>query len=346
VKLIKEAEEISEIAFGFMASKALFAALHVGIFTKLSERPKSVTELATEATVPENRIQTLVTALSALGLVSCEGDLFTNSPGAEAFLVVGAEYDFCDYLRLQIDRQMFPIMTGLESVITGETNDRPIIESYADWFSDPEEARLYSQSQHAGSLGPGRSVARMFDFDGAKTMVDVGGGTGAFAIRMCQANPKLTATVLDFPNVIALGEEYVAEAGLSDRIKFVGGNALEDDWPPGQDIVLMSYLFNGVPGEAIPDLTRRAFASLNPGGHFLVHDFIVEDDRSGPPLAALWQLQHLAFTPAAKSLTPTWLEGLMAGVGFTDIAVHSLIPGMTKLMHARKASSEAMVAAE
>lgn len=346
VKLITEAEEVSQIAFGFMASKALFAALHVGVFTKLAERPKRIEEIANEADAPENRIQTLMTALAALGLVSREGDQFANSPGAEAFLVEGAKYDFGDYLRLQIDRQMFPIMTGLESVVTGEPGVDPKIESYADWFSDPEEARLYSESQHAGSLGPGRSVARLIDFAGAERLMDVGGGTGAFAIRLCEANPKLKATVLDFPNVIALGKEYVAAAGLSDRIEFMPGNAIEDDWPKGQDIVLMSYLFNGVPGDAIPDLTRRAFASLNPGGHFLVHDFIVDDDRSGPTLAALWQLQHLAFTPAAKSMTPTWLEGLMAGVGFVDIATHVLIPGMTKLMHARKAAEEAVQAAQ
>lgn len=346
MKLIAEAEEISEIAFGFMASKALFAALHVGLFTKLSERPKRIEEIAAEANTPVNRIQTLMTALAALGLVSREGDVFQNSPGAEAFLVEGAKYDFGDYLRLQIDRQMFPIMTGLEAVVTGETSERPQIESYAEWFSDPDEARLYSESQHAGSLGPGRSVARMIDLSGAETLVDVGGGTGAFAIRLCEANPKLKATVLDFPNVVALGKEYVAQAGLSNRIEFIPGNALEDDWPGGQDVVLMSYLFNGVPGEAIPDLTRRAYASLNPGGHFLVHDFIVDDDRTGPTLAALWQLQHMAFTPAAKSMTPTWLEGVMAGVGFADIACHTLIPGMTRLMHARKAVVEMEAAAE
>ncbi len=324
-----------------MASKALFAALHVGIFTKLSEGPKTAETLAIEAGAPPNRIQTLMTALAALGLVSSEAGIYANSPGAEAFLVEGAKYDFGDYLRLQIDRQMFPIMTGLEAVVTGEDSDGAQIDSYAKWFSDPVEARLYSESQHAGSLGPGRSVARMIDLKDARTLADIGGGTGAFAIRLCEANPDLKATVLDFPNVIALGREYVAAAGLSDRIEFVGGNALEDDWPEGQDIVLMSYLFNGVPGDAIPDLTRRAFASLNPGGHFLVHDFIVDDDRQGPTLAALWQLQHLAFTPAAKSMTPTWLEGMMAGVGFVDIVTHTLIPGMTKLMHARKAAEEA-----
>ena len=35
---------------------------------------------------------------------------------------------------------------------------------------------------------------------------------------------------------------------------------------------------------------------------------MVEDDRNGPHLAALWQLQHLAFTPTAKSITPSWVS--------------------------------------
>lgn len=75
---------------------------------------------------------------------------------------------------------------------------------------------------------------------------------------------------------------------------------------------------------------------LNPGGHYIVHDFMVEDDRSGPTLAALWQLQHMAFTPAAKSITPIWVSGVMEGAGFTDIRVEELIPAMTKVVMSRK----------
>ena len=46
---IKDAEQISNIAFGFMASKALFVALHCEIFTNLSEGAKTAKMLADEA---------------------------------------------------------------------------------------------------------------------------------------------------------------------------------------------------------------------------------------------------------------------------------------------------------
>lgn len=332
---IKEAEQISNIAFGFMASKALFVALHMNVFTNLSGNPKNSKTLAEEAGVPENRMTTILTALNAIGLLTREGDLYTNSPGAESFLVQGARHDFGDYLRLQIDRQMYPFMQQLEGVVTDDMAPGDV-DSYAKWMENEEEARLYSESQHAGSLGPGRTLARKIDFSKVGHLLDVAGGTGGLAISLCQANPKLKVTILDFPNVVGLGREKVAEAGLSERIDFIGGNALDYDWPTGVDAVLMSYLYNGVPGESIPELARKANEVLNPDGLYVVHDFMVEDDRSGPHLAALWQLQHLAFTPAAKSITPSWVSGMMEGAGFVDIEVDVLIPGMTKVVWGRK----------
>lgn len=335
VQPVTEAEQISNIAFGFMASKALFVALHVGVFTRLAEGPKTAADLATECDVLENRMTTLLTALNSIGLLVREGNTFRNSPGAQAFLVKGARYDFGDYLRFQIDRQMFPFMQGLEAVVRDDIAPDQI-DSYAKWMADPEEARLYSESQHAGSVGPARTLARIADLSDVDSLLDVAGGTGAFAIELCRIYPKLKVTILDFPNVVDLGRKYVAEAGLEDRISFLPGNALETEWPEGQDALIMSYLFNGVPGEAIPELARHAWRVLNPGGQYIVHDFMVEDDRSGPTLAALWQLQHMAFTPAAKSITPLWVSGVMEGAGFGDIRVEELIPAMTKVVLSRK----------
>tara|TARA_B110000238_G_C16093584_1_gene424989 strand:- start:528 stop:1547 length:1020 start_codon:yes stop_codon:yes gene_type:complete len=335
METITKAEQISNIAFGFMASKALFVALHCNIFTNLSKGAKSSKSLAEEAGVPENRITTICTALNSIGLLERKNDLYSNSEGAESFLVKGAPYDFGDYLRLQIDRQMYGFMQQLEGVVTN--NIKPeYVDSYAKWMDDKEEARLYSESQHAGSLGPGRSLARMIDFSKVDHLLDVAGGTGGLSIRLCEANPNLRVTIIDFPNVVGLGKDKVKEAGLSDRISFIGANALDYGWPKGVDAVLMSYLYNGVPGESIPELARQAYNNINPGGLYIVHDFMVENDRSGPHLAALWQLQHLAFTPSAKSITPNYVHNIMEDAGFSDINQKVLIPGMTKVLWGKK----------
>ena len=333
--LLTEADEISQIAFGFMGSKALFAALEFKVFTHLEQGPLTAEALAKRAGIHPDRAETLLTALAGLGLVSVEGGRFANSPAAEAFLVKGAKYDFGDYLRLQVGQQMYGLLDQIDGALDGSLGEEAT-KSYAEWFADPEEARLYSESQHAGSLGPARQLARSLDLSGARHMLDVGGGTGAFAITLCKANPTLQATIVDFPNVAELGQGYVEKAGLSDRIRYVPGNALETDWPDGQDVVLMSYLFSGVPGATHDGLIERARDVLKPGGRFLVHDFVVREDRSGPVLAALWQLQHTAFTPRARSLDAAWLHRALEQAGFGSVEIGPMIPEMTMLAQAVK----------
>ncbi|WP_425406880.1 methyltransferase [Hwanghaeella sp.] len=330
MSVLTRAEDISNIAFGFMGSKALFAALHNKVFTHLSGAPRTAEELAEVTALDAERAQTLLTALAGLGLVAVEDGKFSNSPAAEDFLVKGAKYDFGDYLRLQVDRQMYSLLDQIEDALVDELPDGAT-GSYAQWFSDPEQARIYSESQHAGSLGPARGLARQIDLSEASSLLDVGGGTGAYSITLCNAFPNLKATVIDFPNVAKLGRNYVSEAGLADKIRYIDGNALETVWPKEQDAILMSYLFSGVPDTEHERLIKQAFDCLNPGGIVMIHDFVVHADRTGPKNAALWQLQHTAFTPQARSLDDEWLATRLAEAGFDAVSVDPMIPAMTML---------------
>ena len=332
---LETADQVSDIAFGFMGSKALFAALEVGVFTALSEQPATAAELAARTAVDTDRAETLLTALTGLGLVVRDGARYANAPAAEAFLVKGAKYDFGDYLRLQVGRQMYGLLDQIDRALT-DTLPEGATASYAQWFSDPDQARLYSESQHAGSLGPGRTLSRLVELSDAETLLDVGGGTGAMSIRLLEAYPKLVSTIIDFPNVAEIGWQFISAAGMVDRIRYIPANALAAEWPKQQDAILMSYLFSGIPGSEVPRLVEYAFDCLAPGGSYMVHDFMVEDDRTGPPMAALWQLQHMAFTPDARSVTPGWLRNRLHEVGFVDIREDEMIPGLTRLIHARK----------
>ena len=336
-RLTETAEEVSQIAFGFMASKALFAGLHIDVFTMLADGPKSSKDISANAGIPVNRVTTLMTDLTSIGLVDREEqeEIYSNSPGADSFLAKGAKYEFGDYLRFQIDKQMYPFLEQLNDVIDGSL-DADSIDSYQHWMADPDQALTYCKAQHAGSLGPGRTLARLVDLKNAQTLLDVGGGTGAMSIRLLEAYRKLSATIIDFPNVAEIGWQFISDAGMVDRIRYIPSNALVAEWPKEQDAILMSYLFSGIPGEEMQRVIQNAFNCLASDGTFMVHDFMVENDRSGPPMAALWQLQHMAFTPTARSVTPGWLRARLLDAGFKDIEENEMIPGLTRLLRARK----------
>lgn len=335
---LQNIEQIFHVAFGYMASKALFAALHLGIFDAVAQHPRDVAALAAETGADERALTTLLTALTAVGLLRKGADGFSNSPAAEQHLVRGAVGDFGDYLRYQIDRQMYPFMHNLTDVVRGRRDTVPFVD-YEAWFSDPEEATLYSESQHAASVGPAMMLASQVDLSKVRRLLDVGGGSGAFTITLCQIHPELASTILDFPNVLEVTRRRIALAGLEARVSLVAGNALKTEWPGQQDAVLFSYVSGSVSAEGVAELYRRAFRALVPGGSVIIHDFIVDDDRQGPVLTALWALQHATYTPDAVALTPGFVTGLLRDAGFVDVGVEEFIPGMTRLARGRKPDS-------
>ena len=333
---IETAEDISNLAFGFMASKALFAALHVDVFGALANGPLLVDDLATATQVTPRRMETLSTALVSIGLLRREGQHVANSPGTQQYLVRTGPNYFGDYLRFQIDRQMYPFMQKLDEVLMGKT-DGIEFASYGEWMANKRQAELFSRSQHSGSLGPAAVLAKKLVLpETATSMLDVGGGSGAFSIMFCRHHPNLSATVIDFPNVIEIGNSFIAEEELEDRISFQATDGTIVDWPDEQDLVLMSYLLSGVPADAIPDLCEEALRVLKPGGLVAVHDFMVSDERCGPTLAALWQLQHMVYTPDGLSLTPSHVRAALEAHRFEVAPAKELIFGMTQVLIGRK----------
>jgi len=329
---LTDVRQISGIAYGFIASKTLFAALNLDLFGRLSARARTLAELSDEMGIPEHRLLTLLTACVSLGLISQEQGRYANAPASEAYLVRSAPAYFGDYFRFQIDRQIYPLLLNLDEALQGRAKQ----SRYAQMFN-PAEAEYFTRAQHAGSLGPAAVLQKAVDLPGARRMLDVAGGSGAFSITLCRRHPQLRATILDFPAVIEVAKRFVQEAGFEGRVDYIAGNAVTQAWPGSQDVVLMSYLLSAVDGSAMRRLFIKAFQALEPGGLLLIHDFMVDDDRSGPRSAALWFMTFL-FDPGAVSFTPSELVALAQGAGFVGASVRELIPGITRLLVARKPS--------
>jgi 2-hydroxy-4-(methylsulfanyl)butanoate S-methyltransferase len=167
-------------------------------------------------------------------------------------------------------------------------------------------------------------------------LLDVGGGSGAYTLAFCAANPQLKATILDFPQTVETAKRYAREAGLTDRVAHLAGDAIATEWPAGHDVVLMSYVWGAVGGGDIEVLARRAFEALSPGGLVLVHDFMVDNAYEQPPFAAWYLLGSILDNPHAVCLTPAFVEDALRQAGFQIDATEVMLPGITMLTIARK----------
>ncbi len=332
---LTDVRQISKLAYGFMASKALFASLNLNLFGHISAGARTTEALAAQTGVPIHRIETLVAALVSTGVVTREANGLANAPAVETYLVPGAPAYFGDYYRFQIGGQIYAMFEHLDAGLIGD-EDGLSHNRMSGWLSDAKQADDFSRAQHAGSLGPAIMLSKKLDLGGVETLLDVAGGSGAYAITFCHQNPNLHATILDFPSVLDVAQRYVDEAGVSDRIALLGGDARNTSWPAGQDVVLMSYLLSAVNGSEIPELLSKAYAALKPGGVLILHDFMLDETRSGPSSAALFFLSYLSHQIDAVSFTAGDLVSLASDAGFSKPDAGVMIPEITMMVTARK----------
>jgi hypothetical protein len=335
-KPIEEVGEISAITYGFMASKALFAALDVDLFSRIAEGVDSTPRLAQATGIAENRLQTLLTALKSLGLVTEREGRFANAPATSRYLIAGAPGDFRDYVRLVNGAFGYESFRHLGTALRGNRifSDRGFYEGLI--YEAGIGGEQFSAAQHSGSLGPARLMAKRLDLGGRRRLLDVGGGSGAYSLAFCAANPRLSATILDFPQTVDTAKRYAREAGLADRIAHLAGNAITTDWPSGQDVILMSYLWSAVGAGDLAILAKRAANALEVGGLVLVHDFMVDNAYEGPRFAAWYLLGSIMDNPGAVCLTPNTVEAALRQAGLDVQGTESMLPGITMLTRASK----------
>ena len=94
----------------------------------------------------------------------------------------------------------------------------------------------------------------------------------------------------------------------------------------------MSYLLSAVAEASIPLLFRKAWDALRPGGLLLIHDFMLDDNETGPALAALWFLQYLSGRIDGISFSAATLTAQLLDQGFDRVSDQVVIPEITKLV--------------
>ena len=110
------------------------------------------------------------------------------------------------------------------------------------------------------------------DFGGHERVLDVGGNSGEFALRICRRYPAVTATVFDLPVVCDIGRAHVEREPEGARIDFVRGNALTDPLPGGRDLVSFKSMLHDWPERDARRLLVRASEALKPGGTLLIFE--------------------------------------------------------------------------
>ena len=152
MKPMEDVSDLFQIAFGYMASKALFTAVSIGVFDVLDSSSKSLAEIQKTIGGEPEAVKTLIAALTAIGLIARKDEMFSNSPVAQLPLTKSGGSQFSKYLNMQVDQLMYPMLQHLTDALKGNRDQVPYYD-YEDWFRNTDEANTYSEAQHAVSQG-------------------------------------------------------------------------------------------------------------------------------------------------------------------------------------------------
>jgi hypothetical protein len=239
------------------------------------------------------------------------------APDAAEYLVRGKPGWLGGLIDLEIERFLDPqllldAMRGdSASVYGGE-------DPWKTHEENPEIARGFTAAMHSISERPAAGLAEVVDFSASRSLLDVGGGSGAISLAVARAWPAMRCTIWDLPVVCTIAREYAAEAGLANRVTAQPGDMFREPFPGGHDVVLFSQILHDWDPSRWPALLWKAAAALPPNGLVLVHEKLVDDDGRGPLANALVNLDMLVWTEG-RQLHEGELRDLLMDAGFANV---------------------------
>lgn len=297
-----------ELNWQFRASRVLMTAHQLGIFEALWE-PKTVAEVAAQCGTNEGMTEKLLIACCALNIVRRDGEYFVLTQlGCDTLLPESLRYLGGV---LNHNETIWWSATGLPDVVrTGRrgTNLKPPEPFMSRWH----EHWIWAMHGSAAN-GVGQWVARQLDLSDRSLLLDLGGGPVTHSIALCQRFPNLKAVVWDLPQTVAIAAQVIERFQMKDRIAVQQGDWNRDKFGEGYDCLLMSNILHGYGSQAEARLAK-GFRALVPGGLLIVHDFLLNNDKSGPLPAALFNLMVGAYVVNE-------LLAVIRSAGFADVSL-------------------------
>lgn len=293
----------------FQESRVLLTAVELDLFTAVGDGAPAETvagRLGTDARATAS----LLNALVAIGALTKREGVFSNTSETARFLAASSP-DCARAGLLHIVHLWETWNTLSECVRTGTASAEPVNEA-----RQPDRTRAFIAMMHQRARGDAEQLARAAGAEGARRMLDVGGGSGAYSIAFAQANPALRADVFDLAPVVELAREYIRAAGLAERIGTRSGDMRRDELGRGYDLLLVSAICHMFGPEENQELFGRCYRALAPGGRLLMRDFILDPDGTSPRQAALFALNMLVGTPHGSTYTEAQYTEWLRGAGF------------------------------
>jgi len=213
-----------QVATGYMASSALYAALTLNIPDHLAAGPKTAADLAKASGANEDALYRILRLLASLGIFAETAPrTFALTPAADLLRkdVPGSLRGMAIFLPDPFHYKVYSEI--MHSVTTGKpAGDRAVGMPVFEYFvKNPGYSQVFNDAMTSMSAPTAAAAIEAYDFSGIGTLVDVAGGHGEVLMLILKACPAVRGILADLGHVVDGAKPRIAGAGLSDRMQAV-----------------------------------------------------------------------------------------------------------------------------
>jgi hypothetical protein len=155
-----------------------------------------------------------------------------------------------------------------------------------------------------------------YDWSELDSIVDVGGGYGILLAQILHANSTATGTVFDREHCRNGAETVIAENGMADRLRFVGGDFF-DSVPKGADAYVLKNVIHDVNDERAAVILRNCRNAMNPTSRLLLIERLLPErmDRTPEHRRMIWTDLNMLVATGGQERTRAGYGRLLAAAG-------------------------------
>ncbi len=311
---------IWDLLFGAFYLPAVLVAHELGLFRALAEKPLSLEELCTRFTLAPRALAAVLSICAARDLLVWEAGCYRLTPLAEDFFLRASDTYFGGFLDIIVaNYDSFSFAQVKQAV---QTNQPQIYEPGQSFWTRPEDeqwlvSRAYTLGMHAHSMAAAQVWPEKIDLSEHRLMLDLGGGSGAHSIGAALRWPQLRCEIRDLPMVVPVAAPFLEYYGVAERVTTCAGDMFTDALPPA-DVHFYGDIFHDWTPAQCRTLTERSFAALETGGRIILHEMLFNQQKTGPPPVAAYNLAMLLWT-SGQQFSQDELCKMLADAGFSEI---------------------------
>jgi SAM-dependent methyltransferase len=298
---------INDLLSGYQKSLIILTANQHKIFDHLEGNPSSAEDISNVLKLSLKGVERLLNALCGLELLQKRGSLYQLPANMAYYLTSAGENSMTQWMRLSSD--LFPIWNQLPDFVQNGKMVKRIMDVLG---TDPERMENFTDSMHEKAIKATEMLANELPLEDARSMLDIGGGPGTYALEWAKKHPDLKATVMDIPPVLEITKKYIKKYGLEDQVITRPGDIGKDSFGEGYDLVLLANILHMYDADWAQTTLKKAIAALKPGGRVVVHGFCTDEALTGPLEDVIFSLNIGLLTeggnahPVAEEIR--WLE--------------------------------------